>query len=87
MVFRKIVLWGYAAIVGGAGGRGSIPAKREHLPSGAAIVSPPLLQSIITPPKCTGSICPPHCTNYRLAMSGHAAASSSLCGSLNSSTA
>lgn len=36
MVFRKIVLWGYAAIAGGAGGQGVDSCKSEQLPADEA---------------------------------------------------
>ncbi len=97
MVFRKIVLWAYAAIAGGGGGQGVDSCKSEQLPSdGASMFCHASLETyaggcadlfnIMSIMRLCIS-CSLSVGNCLSGMSGHQAASSSLCGSLSSSTA
>ncbi len=97
MVFWKIVLWGYAAIAGGGGGQGVDSCKSERLPSdGASMFCHASLETYaggradLFNIMCIMRLCI-SCSlsggNCLSGMSGHQAASSSLYGSLRSSTA
>ena len=97
MVFRKIVSWGYAAIAGGGGGQGVDCCKSEQLPfAGASMFCQASLETYaggcadLFNIMCIMRLCI-SCSlsggNCLSGMSGHQAASSSLCGSLRSSTA
>ena len=97
MVFWKIVLWGYAAIAGGGGGQGVDCCKSEQLPfAGASMFCQASLETYaggcadLFNIMCIMRLCIScslSAVRCHQAMSGHQAASSSLCGSLSSSTA
>jgi len=97
MVFWKIVLWGYAAIAGGGGGQGVDSCRSERLPfAGASMFCQASLETYaggllhLFNIMCIMRLCI-SCLlsggNCLSGMSGHQAASSSLYGSLRSSTA
>jgi len=97
MVFWKIFLWGYAAIAGGGGGQGVDCCKSERLHfAGASMFCQASLETYaggcadLFNIMCIMRLCI-SCSlsvgNCLSGMSGHQAASSSLCGSLRSSTA
>jgi len=97
MVFWKIVLWAYGAIAGGGGGQGVDSCKSEQLPfAGASMFCQASLETYaggcadLFNIMCIMRLCIScslSAVRYRQARYGHQAASSSLCGSLRSSTA
>ena len=97
MVFWKIFLWGYAAIAGGGGGQGVDCCKSERLHfAGASMFCQASLETYaggcadLFNIMCIMRLCIScslSAVRYRLARYGHQAASSSLYGSLRSSTA